>query len=161
MSDNYTKVQQAFRILHPQLAGYVCQELRREYQDNWWQEVLMTLSDQTRDLPGLKTYLERKGELPKGLVLGLAAIITYYKGGVRADGAEITPNDAPEIMQLLKDLWATGDTRKVAEGVLAAKDLIWGEHGDLNAIPGLTDMVTGFLNSIQEKGMLETVKSIL
>ena len=81
---------------------------------------------QTRDLPGLKTYLKRKGELPKGLVLGLAAIITYYKGGTRADGTEIIPNDAPEIMQLLKDLWATGDTRKVAEGVLAAKDLIWG-----------------------------------
>ena len=85
---------------------------------------------QTRDLPGLKTYLKRKGELPKGLALGLAAIITYYKGGTRADGTEIIPNDAPEIMQLLKDLWATGDTRKVAEGVLAAKDLIWGEHGD-------------------------------
>lgn len=116
---------------------------------------------QTRDLPGLKTYLERKGELPKGLVLGLAAIITYYKGGTRADGTAIVPNDSPEIMQLLKDLWATGDTRKVAEGVLAAKDLIWGEHGDLNTIPGLTDMVTSFLNSIQEKGMLDTVKSIL
>ena len=116
---------------------------------------------QTRDLPGLKTYLERKGELPKGLVLGLAAIITYYKGGKRADGAEIVPNDAQEIMDLLKNLWATGDTRKVAEGVLAAKDLIWGEHGDLNEIPGLTDMVTGFLNDIQSKGMLETVKSIL
>ena len=116
---------------------------------------------QTRDLPGLKTYLQRKGELPKGLVLGLAAIITYYKGGVREDGAEITPNDAPEIMQLLKDLWATGDNRKVAEGVLAAQNLIWGEHGDLNAIPGLTDMVVSFLDSIQEKGMLETVKGIL
>jgi tagaturonate reductase len=116
---------------------------------------------QTRDLPGLKTYLERKGELPKGLVLGLAAIITYYKGGKRADGTDIVPNDDPKIMQLLTDLWATGDTRKVAEGVLGAKDLIWTEHGDLNQIPGLTDMVTGFLNSIQEKGMLETVKSIL
>ena len=116
---------------------------------------------QTRDLPGLKVYLERKGELPKGLVLGLAAIITYYKGGKRADGAEITPNDAQEIMDLLKNLWATGDTRKVAEGVLAAKDLIWGEHGDLNQIPGLTDMVVSFLDSIQQKGMLETVKSIL
>ncbi len=116
---------------------------------------------QTRDLPGLKVYLERKGELPKGLVLGLAAIITYYKGGTRADGAPIQPNDDPKIMQLLTDLWATGDTRKVAEGVLGAKDLIWTEHGDLNQIPGLTDMVTGFLNSIQEKGMLETVKSIL
>ena len=40
----------------------------------------------TRDLPGLKTYLDRKGELPKGLVLGLAAIITYYEEYVRADG---------------------------------------------------------------------------
>ena len=57
---------------------------------------------ETRDLPGLKTYLGRKGKLPKGLVLGLAAIITYYKGGVRTDGAEIVPNDAPEIMNLLK-----------------------------------------------------------
>ncbi|MDR1004142.1 MAG: tagaturonate reductase, partial [Prevotellaceae bacterium] len=56
---------------------------------------------QTRDLPGLKTYLQRKGVLPQGLVLGLAAIITYYKGGTRADGAPIAPNDAPEIMQLL------------------------------------------------------------
>ena len=116
---------------------------------------------QTRDLPGLKTYLKRKGELPKGLALGLAAIITYYKGGTRADGTEIIPNDAPEIMQLLKDLWATGDTHKVAEGVLAAKDLIWGEHGDLNTVPGLTDMITCFLKSIQEKGMQETVKGIL
>ncbi len=116
---------------------------------------------QTRDLPGLKTYLERKGELPKGLVLGLAAIITYYKGGKREDGTEIVPNDAQEIMDLLKNLWATGDTRKVAEGVLGAKDLIWTEHGDLNQIPGLTDMVTDFLNQIEQKGMLETVKGIL
>ncbi len=113
---------------------------------------------QTRDLPGLKTYLERKGELPKGLVLGLAAIITYYKGGVRADGAEIVPNDAPEIMQLLTDLWATGCTCKVAEGVLAAEN-IWGEN--LNNIPGLTEAVKGYLDAIQEKGMMEVVKSIL
>lgn len=113
---------------------------------------------ETRDLPGLKTYLERKGELPKGLVLGLAAIITYYKGGVRADGAEIVPNDAPEIMNLSKDLWATGDTEKVAKGVLAAES-IWGEN--LNNIPGLTAAIKADLDSIQEKGMLETVKAIL
>ena len=29
MSENYTKVQQAFRVLHPLLAGYICQEMRR------------------------------------------------------------------------------------------------------------------------------------
>ena len=51
MADNSLKVQQAFRILHPFLAGYVARELRQEYRDAWWQEVLITLSDQTRDLP--------------------------------------------------------------------------------------------------------------
>ena len=56
---------------------------------------------QARDLPGVKTFLERKGELPKGLVFGLAAIITYYKGGKRADGVEIVPNDDQKIMDLL------------------------------------------------------------
>ena len=65
-------------------------------------------------------------------------------------------------MDRLTQLWATGDTRKVAEGVLAATDVIWKESKqNLNEIPGLTDMVTEFLNSIQEKGMKETVKSIL
>ena len=44
---------------------------------------------------------------------------------------------------------------------MLAADWIWGEHGDLNTIPGLTDMVEGFLNDIQTKGMIETVKSIL
>ena len=113
---------------------------------------------ETRDLPGVKTYLERKGELPKGLVFGLAAIITYYKGGNRFDGAEIVPNDAPEIMQLLKDLWATDDTQRVAEGVLAA-EFIW--HENLNNIPGMTQLVKEYLDKIQAKGMLNAVKSIL
>lgn len=113
---------------------------------------------ETRDLPGLKIYLERKGELPQGLVFGLAAIITYYKGGKRSDGADITPNDAAEIVQLLKDLWATNDTQKVAEGVLAA-EMIW--HEDLNKIPGLTQLVKEDLDKIQSMGMLEALKTIL
>ena len=111
----------------------------------------------TRDLPGLKTYLERKGELPKGLVLGLAGIITYYKGGFRGD-VEIVPNDDAAIVSLLKDLWATGDVRKVAEGVLAA-EFIWGE--DLNAVPGLTDLLTADLALIQNEGMRAAVASII
>ncbi|MCF0176881.1 MAG: tagaturonate reductase, partial [Bacteroidales bacterium] len=112
----------------------------------------------TRDLPGLKTYLERKGELPKGLVLGLAGITTYYKGGKRGED-EIVPNDDAAIIQLLKDLWATDDVRKVAEGVLGASELIWGE--DLNAIPGLTDLLTSYLCTIQTSGMRAAVEAIL
>ena len=111
----------------------------------------------TRDLPGLKTYLERKGELPKGLVLGLAAIITYYNGGKRGD-VEIVPNDDAAIVALLKDLWATGDLRKVAEGVLAA-EFIWGEN--LNEIPGLTDLVVADLEIIQNEGMRAAVETVI
>jgi tagaturonate reductase len=112
----------------------------------------------TRNLPGLKTYLERKGKLPQGLVLGLAAIITYYKGGKRADGAEIIPDDAPEIINLLKSLWTTGSTQKVAEGVLSAT-VIWDE--DLNRIPGLTDMVKSYLDDIEENGMINVINKII
>ncbi|MDF9829109.1 tagaturonate reductase [Parabacteroides sp. PF5-6] len=113
---------------------------------------------QTRDLPGLKTYLQRKGRLPQGLVLGLAGIITYYKGDARADGMKAEANDAREIIELLQTLWATGSTRQVAEGVLGAEE-IWGE--DLNAIPGLTDQVVTYLDAIREKGMLDVVKEII
>ena len=111
----------------------------------------------TRDLPGMKTYLERKGELPAGIVLGLAGIITYYKGGKRGEDT-IVPNDDQAIIDLHAKLWATGCTKTVAEGVLAS-EMIWGE--DLNAVSGLTEKVIGYLNSIQEKGMLETVKGII
>ena len=116
---------------------------------------------QTRDLPGLKTYIERRGCLPQGIVLGLAAICIYYRGGQRADGTAIQPNDDPRIMQLLTDLWATGDAHRVAEGVLAAKELIWHEHGDLNAIPGLTDLLAQDIQCILDHGMMETVKRII
>ena len=143
-----------------QFAGDVLERFVNPFVDHQVTSIMLNSFPkyETRDLPGLKTYLQRKGELPKGLVLGLAAIITYYKGGVREDGAEIVPNDAPEIMQMLKDLWATGDLRKIAEGVLAAEN-IW--HEDLNAIPGLTDMVTDFLAQIQNQGMLKTVEGII
>lgn len=145
---------------------------------------------QTRDLPGLKTYLERRGELPRGIVLGLAAICVYYRGGQRADGTPIQPNDDPRIMQLLADLWDENTidkskikvidqvvkkidgfdcivdvtnlssllSRRVAEGVLGAQELIWHEHGDLNTIPGLTDLLAKSIKSILDKGMMETVK---
>jgi mannitol-1-phosphate/altronate dehydrogenase len=40
-----------------------------------------------------------------------------------------------------------------------AEESIW--KSNLNAIPGLTDLVVQYLDSIQSIGMLETVKTIL
>ena len=110
----------------------------------------------TRDLPGIKTYLERKGKLPQGLVFGLAAICTYYKGGKRGND-DIVPNDDPRIMATLEGLWQSGDVRQVAVGVLA-DEFIWGEN--LNLIPGLTDLLEKDLRLIAEKGMKESARII-
>ncbi len=142
-----------------QFAGDVVERFRNPFVKHFVTSIMLNSFPKykTRDLPGLKTYLERKGELPKGLVLGLAGICTYYKGGKRGED-EIVPNDDPKIMELLKNLWATGDVRKVAEGVLA-DDFIWGEN--LNAIPGLTDLLAADLAIIQAEGMRAAVKSIL
>lgn len=143
-----------------QFATDVLERFNNPYVDHQVTSIMLNSFPkfQARDLPGVKTYLERKGELPQGLVFGLAAIITYYKGGKRADGAEIVPNDDQKIMDLLKELWATGDTQKVADGVLGA-EFIWQE--DLNKIPGLNAMVKQDLDLIKSVGMLEAVKSIL
>lgn len=108
----------------------------------------------TRDLPGLKVYLQRKGRLPEGIVMGLAAILTYYKGGVRADGVAYSPNDLPEIISFMQELWVAGDVRKLAEQVLAA-DWIW--HENLNEIPQLTDRLVYYLQAIRQDGMLSVV----
>ena len=144
-----------------QFATDVLERFNNPYVDHQVTSIMLNAVPkyETRDLPGVKVYLERKGELPQSLVFGLSAIITYYKGGTRADGAPIEPNDAPEIMQLLKDLWATGDTQKVAEGVLAAEN-IWHENLN-NTVPGLTALVKHDLDLIPAKGVLEAVKTIL
>ncbi|MBQ2415968.1 MAG: tagaturonate reductase [Alistipes sp.] len=112
----------------------------------------------TRDLPGLKEYLKRKGTLPEGLVLGLAAIMVYYRGGKRADGVEIIPNDAPEIMALLTQLWSEGSVENLVERVLGTTS-IWGE--DLNSIPLLAERVAYYIDKIQNQGMLQTVKELV
>lgn len=51
MVENNAKIQQGFRILQPLFSVYICREVKLNYGSNWWQQVLMTLSDQSRDLP--------------------------------------------------------------------------------------------------------------
>lgn len=111
----------------------------------------------TRDLPGLKIYLQRNGKLPKGLVLGLAAIITYYRGGMRGTD-QIVVNDDARIMAMLQELWQTADMQKIATGVLGAS-FIWDE--DLNQISGLTDLLTSMLLKIDAEGMRKAIEYVL
>lgn len=142
-----------------QFANDVMDRFRNPYVKHFVTSIMLNSFPKfkARDLPGLKIYLERKGELPAALVLGLAGIIYYYKGGKRGDDL-IVPNDDQAIMDLLSTLWNSGPIENVVMGVLSA-EFIWGEN--LNLIPGLALQLTDYLMSVQEKGMLETVKSIL
>lgn len=147
------------RVELTQFADAVLERFRNPFVKHFVTSIMLNSFPKfkTRDLPGLKIFLERKGVLPSGLVLGLAAIVTYYKGGKRGKD-EIVLKDDPVIIELLNNLWADGSPIDVAKGVLGA-EFIWGE--DLNLIPGLTDRLADYIQMIQDKGMIETVKSIL
>ena len=58
MQENYNLVQKGFQTLHPSMAGYIGREMNSIYHNGWWQEVLMTLPDQARDLPDHGDYGE-------------------------------------------------------------------------------------------------------
>lgn len=58
MAENLEYVQKGFRILHPLMAGYIAQEMSREYKSGWWQEVLTSLGDQGWDLPSSGDWSE-------------------------------------------------------------------------------------------------------
>ena len=46
MQENVELIQKGFRILLPQLSGYIGMEMSRVYGNDWWREVLDALSDQ-------------------------------------------------------------------------------------------------------------------
>lgn len=58
MQENYELVQKGFQTLHPSMAGYIGREMNSIYHNGWWQEVLMILPDQARDLPDHGDYGE-------------------------------------------------------------------------------------------------------
>ncbi len=140
-------------------AGDILDRFRNPYVKHFVTSIMLNSFPKfkTRDLPGLNVYLERNGKLPKGIVLGLAGIVTYYKGGFRGE-TKIELSDDPRIIALLSDLWQSANAQKIALGVLSA-EFIWGE--DLSKIPGLQEMLAGFIQLIQEKGMRQAVESIL
>lgn len=63
MAENLEYVQKGFRILHPLMAAYIAQEMSRKFKNDWWQEVLTILSDQTRDLSSSGGWSERVDSL--------------------------------------------------------------------------------------------------
>jgi tagaturonate reductase len=128
----------------------------------------------SRCLPSLLTYVERKGELPKVLTFGLAALIAFYRGegiegrsmtGTRcANGATNTykiQDDVP-VLEFFEKIWkeyvADTDAKALVTKVLA-NTAMWGQ--DLNAVEGLTDLIAAHLENILANGAKAAIASVL
>lgn len=116
---------------------------------------------ETRDLPSLLEYVNRKGKLPKRLVFSLAALIEFYKG--KRGSEDIALADDDHILELYKNAWANYD--KTSEGLrkLVAEVLGYKKNWkmDLNEVDGLTDAVTYYLSKIEEVGIKEAIKEVM
>lgn len=111
-----------------------------------------------RDVPPIKKYLSIKGQLPWGIVLGMAALMVYYKGGKRVDGKDFIPNDSQKIVDFIKLSWTLPSVMDTVEHILGA-EFIWGEN--LNILPGLARHLTSIIEDIMDKGMYEVVKEYI
>lgn len=113
-----------------------------------------------RLLPTLKDYVALEGKPPKRIVLGLAALIRFYKG--ECNGEPIALKDDADVLAFFKEAWQQqGEGKRNLEETvehILANDSIWGEN--LNAIPGISSAVFSYIASINENGMQATLDSI-
>lgn len=102
-----------------------------------------------RLLPTLKRYVAKNQELPKRIVLALAAYLKIYRGQ-----ANFEPSDTAEVLAAFKKI--AGDENYVHEA-LSNSDF-WGE--DLTQISGLEALVNKYLTEIDQKGTRAIVERI-
>ena len=124
----------------------------------------------TRVLPSVEQYFAMKGELPARLTFALAALITFYRGTeVRAGalighlgGEEYRIQDGHSILETFARLWSEFDgsregIRKLTESVLQREDW-WGK--DLRGLPGFSQSVIGYVESVLNRGMRASLQQV-
>lgn len=114
-----------------------------------------------RCLPSLKDSLEITGRLPSVLCFGLAALIAFYGGEMTGQGyfgrrgsGEYQIRDDAEVLEFMNE--ACKKENK-AELILGNADF-WGENLDL--IPGLTELIEKYTESIEKQGMKKAVEDL-
>jgi tagaturonate reductase len=116
---------------------------------------------ETRVLPSLLEYKNRKGQLPSRLVFSLAALISFYKG--ERNGEKIAVSDDKEIMEVYSSLWGAYDGSeenlvKIVKEILALEK-VW--KMDLNKVEGLAEKVSDYLIKIEKLGMKEAFNEVM
>jgi tagaturonate reductase len=115
----------------------------------------------TRLLPSLLEYTRRKGTVPPGIVLSLAALLRFYKGSYGEK--EIPLKDEAWATSFLSAAWEQNDGSAAGTAALVQQVLQWEEAWgeDLSTVSGLQEMLTDYLLQMdQEGGIANIVKRI-
>lgn len=144
-------------------AGAALERFQNPYVNHYLMSIALNSMSkfETRNLPSLLEFINRKGNLPKKLVFSLAALMVFYKG--KRGEEDIKLNDDADILDLFKSAWENFDgtnegLRKVASTVLGY-ERNW--KMNLNDVEGLTDAVTNYLKDIESVGLTEALKQVM
>jgi tagaturonate reductase len=123
-----------------------------------------------RVLPSVEQYIAIKGQVPARLTFGLAALIAFYRGTVIQEGALIGHRDGKEyriqddlsVLETFASLWSnfdgsTAGVQKLTDVVLQREDW-WGK--DLRQLPGMSAAVSGYVESILNRGMRASLQQV-
>jgi tagaturonate reductase len=115
---------------------------------------------ETRVLPSILEYKERKGSIPQRLAFSLAATIVFYKG--KRGEETIALNDDAAAMELLKSAWAASDGSEEGLKSLVTKVLGYERNWkmNLNEVEGLNEAVTKHLINIEKYGIQKAIEMI-
>ena len=113
-----------------------------------------------RLLPTFKDYYRTQRKLPQRIVFGLSALIRMYKG--EFNGERIELKDDAKALHFFGLNWKKYEDKEmkmnVLVGVVLSNISIWAE--DLTAYEGLVQQVTENIISIEEMGVVATLKNL-
>ena len=110
----------------------------------------------SRILPQVLEFHNKTGKLPKKLLFSLAALIRFYKG-VRENGIPINLRDDKIHLDMYKNLWKTDNYEEIVKTVLGL-EAHW--EIDLNKVPGMTELVTEYLEKIDRLGVKKALEEV-
>jgi tagaturonate reductase len=121
-----------------------------------------------RVLPSLLKYYEKNNTIPPVLSFSLAALISYFEGkreagngmaGMR-NGVSFPILDDAHVLEFFAQRHAlyTSDVPRLCRETLANTSF-WDR--DLNTIPGLTELITMYVQSIKRDGMRSALQKVI
>lgn len=144
-------------------AGAVLERFQNPFVKHYLMSIALNSMSkfETRDLPSLLEYINRKGELPKKLVFSLASLIEFYKG--KRGEEEIKLADDADILDLYKTAWGSYDGTEEGLKIVVTTVLGYEKNWkmDLNKVEGVTSAVTGYLAKIEKLGIKEALKEVM